>query len=222
MEEKAFPPNTKLLGIKRLDNVMKLDFSEYGKDRENRDAVKERLMENNGLFKDIVGLYEEVKADEKGPHMIIVTPLERMPSSRINAIIDNVIDQEIESAEYPESPVVVEPLRTIYQELHQIKGTARCEFKISDKTRKYLENHPEVKLYRVKAKEKWSIRREFPEDHEKEFYIFESDESSIRGRIQDRQNYIHASSPTTPVRHISIDILEVEQLDLKSLDSLME
>jgi len=23
MEEKAFPPNTKLLGIKRLDNVMK-------------------------------------------------------------------------------------------------------------------------------------------------------------------------------------------------------
>ena len=101
-----------------------------------------------------------------------------------------------------------------------LKWSCKKRFSINKETKKYLENHPEVKLYRVRAKEEWSIRKGFPEVSEKEFYIFESDESKIRGRIHDRENDIHASYPTTPVRHISVDILEIEQLDLKCLDQL--
>jgi hypothetical protein len=198
---------------------MKLDFSEYGKDEENREAVKKALEEKNELFREIVELYDNVRKEERGPGMIIVAPLERMPSSKIKAVIESVIDREIETAAYP---VVVEPLKTIYHELHQIKGTAGRKFKISDETREYLSKHPEIKLYRAKVREEWFVRRSLRDEiSEKNYYLFDTDEKELGSRIQERQEYIHLSR-YTPVRFIHIDVLETEELDLKRLDELVD
>ncbi|MBW2966716.1 hypothetical protein KY342_06455 [Candidatus Woesearchaeota archaeon] len=187
---------------------MELDFSEYGKDEENRESIKERLEEKNFVFKIIVEEYE--KALRNNPAL----------SESLKNVIDDSIDREVESKDEP----FVEPLKTIYDELHQIKGGIRREFQINDETRKYLSRHSEVKLYRVKVKEMWHIRRAPEEVHECNFYLFDisEDKYDLKKRIQDRQRYIHLSNHCTPVRNITVDVLEVEQLDLKCLDDLVE
>lgn len=186
---------------------MRLDFTEYGKEEENRELIKRSLKEKNKVFAYLLELYEEaVKNDDK------------TKAESLKGVIDGSIDRNVEEDEGP----FAEPLATIYDELHKIKGTARCEFKISGETKKYLENHPEVRLYKVKVKETWTIRRSNDEVSSPTYYLFEKDDKEIKRRIERRQNYIHASSHYTPVRHISIEVLELEHLSLKSLDHLIE
>jgi len=190
---------------------MILNFTEYGKERITKKQAEGSLYFGNHLFREIFRLHKNILKSEKEDGLSI--------ANKIKKILEDNIEKYIEMRGIP----YVEPLKTIYDELHQIKGGTKRKLSINSETKKYLDNHPEIRLYEVKVKERWVIRRALSDEvHNPTYYLFEKDEKEIQKRIERNQNCIHTSNHYTPVRYIHIEVLNMEHLDLKCLDDLVE